>query len=70
MKVRAIENNIPIMLANIYSTETFRGDNRVIDSNGKIFINAFNEERIISYEISNKLLDSDNLLEEIMCYSF
>ena len=42
MKVRAIENNIPIVLANIYSTETFRGDNRVIDSNGKIFINAFN----------------------------
>lgn len=81
MKTRAIENNSYIVVANACSTEifkeeaiTFRGDSGIIDSNGEILISAFNEEKIISYEINNelskikKLPDSDDLLEEIMCY--
>lgn len=81
LRVRAIENESYIAVANACSTEmfkgnriTFRGDSRVISPEGEIIAKLFDKEGLISYEINEKfekikkLPDSDDLLEEIMVY--
>jgi predicted amidohydrolase len=81
MRVRAIENNMFIIIANSISTEiykdqkiTFRGESRIYDTNGDIIIDAGNEEKMIMAEINEKeslkreLPDCRNIIEEIKKY--
>jgi predicted amidohydrolase len=78
MRVRAIENNIFLIIANSISSETFkgnpvtfRGDSRIYDTNGNIIIEAGKEERIIIADIDEKeslrreLPDCRNIIDEI-----
>jgi predicted amidohydrolase len=81
MKVRAIENNMFIVIANSISSEyfkgnniTFRGESRIYDTSGNIIIDAGKEEKIIIAEIDEKeslkreLPDCRNIIEEIKKY--
>lgn len=77
MRVRAMENNAFVVMANSVSTEhcesgavTFRGDSRVIGCDGRILANAGRGEGLVTAEIDvrlagNSLEDCGDLIAEM-----